>query len=296
MLVYLDQNKWIQLARVLYQKETNDDIAIIKDLVDDGKIVLPLSAWHYMETFRIADLARRQRLGNIMWELSKRKTLLSNRDLVIHEVEVEVSKVYPEVKVHDIELLGTGAQHTFGMEYAFHYPEKIEEIFERTLLIGETIDGHAPPLFSDLSSKQNFQEHLQTFGQIIDYLPRDKQEYAIYAMSLADIKEPFCAVMWNNGIGPDFIEKIGMEKMKEMIDNMPTRRIDVHLHKEILKNKQYFPKLNDLEDWAGLSVGSAYCDVVVCERHYKDLVSRSNFKTKATILNDLSDLATLFDY
>jgi hypothetical protein len=86
-----------------------------------------------------------------------------------------------------------------------------------------------------------------------------------------------------------------MDKMRQMLDNMPTSRIDIHLHRQVARNKQYASKETDLEDWAGLGVGAAYCDIVVCEKHFRDLISRDKFETRAKVISDLSAVARLVD-
>ena len=296
MIVYLDLNKWIQLARVLNGKEKDDGVLGFKELGDHDRIVAPLSAVHYMEISRISNVGRRQRLGRVMWEISKGRTLLSDREIIIHEVEVELAKIYPQVQVGNIALIGKGVEHAFGMEHGMHFSGVIEELFERSLVTGENIFEQTPARFTDTSYRQRFQTHLKELRRIIENnLPAEKWENAIYAMRLVDIREPFCSVLWKYHIGADIIERLGMGKMRQMLDNMPTSRIDIHLHKQVVRNRQYAPKETDLEDWAGLGVAAAYCDMVVCEKHFRDLISRDKFETRAVVTNDLSTVAGLVD-
>lgn len=104
-----------------------------------------------------------------------------------------------------------------------------------------------------------------------------------YAISMADITEPLYEVMSANRIPNADIEAWGKDGIKSFMGSMPTRRLDIHLHRQVLKNSQYKPKATDLEDWAGLGPAMCYADVVVCEKHFADLVSRDHFKTKARI-------------
>jgi len=71
---------------------------------------------------------------------------------------------------------------------------------------------------------------------------------------------------------------------------MPTRILDVHLHRQVLKNDQYRPKKSDLEDWGGIGVASCYCDVVVCEKHFANMLSRNNYKPTARVVTRLDDV------
>ena len=81
--------------------------------------------------------------------------------------------------------------------------------------------------------------------------------------------------------------------MKSVINDMPTRHLDLHLHKQVLRNPNYAAKITDLEDWTGVGVASCYCDVVVCEKHMADMLRRDGFKTKARIETDLERIFVL---
>jgi hypothetical protein len=69
--------------------------------------------------------------------------------------------------------------------------------------------------------------------------------------------------------------------------SVPTRKLDIHLHRQVLKNPQYNAKKGDLEDWAGLGTAVCYADVVVCENHFADMVRRDGFMTPARVETDL---------
>jgi len=76
-------------------------------------------------------------------------------------------------------------------------------------------------------------------------------------------------------------------RLKTVINDMPTRYLDLHLHRQVLRNPNYASKITDLEDWSGVGVASCYCDVVVCEKHMADMLKRDRFVTKARIETDL---------
>src|ERR1700745_1305028 len=111
--IYLDQNKWIQLARVYHGKELDTELQqLLQYLLEatvNGSIVLPLSGIHYMETARIRDPGRRARLGHVMWELSRGATFASYHDILIHEIVVALSKRLPHMKPRPLPLIAHGA-------------------------------------------------------------------------------------------------------------------------------------------------------------------------------------------
>jgi hypothetical protein len=291
-IVYLDQNKWIQLARVVNGIEHSPDVAVIADAVRSNRIRLPLSAIHYMETARIADVGRRQRLGKVMWDFSKGQTLVSQRDLIIHEAEVVLSTLFPQIGIEEISLIGTGAKHAFGMEYTTHFPQRLEDALDRALVTGEFAFGMGPLRFLDKTHKLSFQKHLGQLRSILQQnLPIEKWEDALYVLNVADMAEPFFSVLWKHNILSDSSKRAVTEHLRSIVDGMPSRRVDLHLHRQVLRNKNYAPKENDLEDWSALGVAVAYCDIVVCEKHFRDLFLRDKFEAKAVVIEDLSQIS-----
>jgi hypothetical protein len=94
--------------------------------------------------------------------------------------------------------------------------------------------------------------------------------------------------------GGKALEGLGEQKLKQVIDDMPTRRVDVHLHRQVLRNSSYVARPTDLEDWGSLAVASSYCDVVVCEKHMADMLKRDGLRTQARIEVDLENTFALF--
>ena len=295
MLVYLDQNKWIQLARVFNGKEKNKKISQIPRLVAKNRVFLPISAIHYMETSRISDCSRRERLGRVMWNLSKGITIASARSIAEHEIEVALSKMLSENYIHEFSFLGKGASHAFDEPYSIDLPHNLKDLFERALLTGEEVDGESPKAIKNNYYRKTFHQHLVKLKQIKTDLPSNKWEAAIYCICWVDILEPFNSVLIKNKIDKSKINDLDEDGIRIMLDSMPLRKADIHLHKQVLKNNSYCPKKTDLEDWAGLSIGAMYCDILVCEKHFKDLISRDRFETKARIINDLSELPEIID-
>lgn len=80
----------------------------------------------------------------------------------------------------------------------------------------------------------------------------------------------------------------GSGSLSRVIDDMPTRRVDLHLHKHVLRNSSYRVRPSDLEDWGSLALASSYCDVV-CEKHMADMLKRGGFRTHARAEVDLEN-------
>jgi len=181
-IVYLDQNKWIELNGAYHGTKTRPELdrtlEFIRHRLQMGAITLPLSAVHYMEIARIAGRTRRARLGDTMWALSGGRTLASFRKVIEHETEEALARRYPEISPEPFELLGKGFAYALGINYAYRCPEElrsrlpdssvqalesmVHSIMERAVLTG---DGPRPglemPPFRSTVHKQRFKDHLE---------------------------------------------------------------------------------------------------------------------------------------
>jgi hypothetical protein len=293
-VLYLDQNKWIQVARVINGKKERPEIssivAQIARAVEWGSLVLPLSEIHYLETARILDGKRRARLGRVMWRLSRGFTLASQRAIVERELTLGLAKHYSQIAPDPLELIGRGLAHAFGEKFPVTFSAPVAELLEEALLTGEGPKGDHSPPFRQSKYQQNFAKHLANLPNLRKELPRSKLDDALHAIVLADILEPLNEIVTRFKLPGNLLEQLGRNGLTELVESMPTRQVDLHLHRQMLKNPTLRPKLTDLEDWAGLGKAVQYCDHVVCEKHFASMIGRDGFETAAQVHSSLMEL------
>lgn len=299
MIIYLDQNKWIELSKMVHGKDCSERAKRIVRAIDtvsrEGSAIFPLSAIHYMETSRISNEGRKVRLGSTMWQFSRGKTIAGYPTVVQYELDIALSKHFSYIVSEELQVLGFGHAHAFGEPAISNIPDILAEEFERSILVGnETL--RIPPLASHASEhRENFRNHLATLHSSACELKSELRENFLYAIGIVDILEPLNRVMAKHQLPANTLEILGESGLKKLVHDMPTRRVDLHLHKQVLRNPNYAPKSTDLEDWAALTAASCYCDVVVCEKHMANMLSRDGFKTKARIETDLDQTLSSLD-
>lgn len=293
MIVYLDQNKWIELARIYHGKDkTQRSISLLKEIdasIDLGYI-FPLSAIHYLEFSRISNPKRRARLGEVMWKYSKGKTLISSREIVEKEVEHALKIFFPSVNERSISIVGNGMEHAFGEKWDMQLPNSLNDSVEKAMLTGINNLNIEPISFSSNEHRENFTSHLKSLQNTKLKLEKSKWRRWVYAIAIKDIMRPLYDVMRKHKLPVNSFENFTSEQYAEFVDAMPTRALDVHLHHQVLKNSNYKPKISDLEDWAGLGVAACYADIVVCEKHFSSMLKRDKYKTKARVETDLYNI------
>jgi len=291
MIVYLDQNKWIELARVANGLDKSSRAKqLYRDLIAaiDCGYIFPLSAIHIMEFSRIKNHGRRSRLGRVMWDFSQGITTPPLKEILCWEIEIAFANLGYDVKPRYFKYLGKGIPHAFGEEVDSSLASMFAEGMDEAMLCGFK---EIPPVQgAPMQQRKTFASHLRSLNERKHELERVKWKNWLYAISMMDITEPLYEVMSTNRIPNSDIEGWGEKGLMEFMDSMPTRRLDVHLHRQVLKNPEYKAKLSDLEDWAGLGTAMCYADVVICEKHFANLVSRDRFVTKAKVKTSIYDL------
>ncbi len=295
MIIYLDQNKWIELSKMVHGKDDSQRakriVRAMESVCTAGHVTLPLSAIHYMETSRISNEGRKVRLGSTMWRFSRGQTIAGYPAVVRHELDVALSKHFAHIVPGELQVIGFGHAHAFG-EAAGNVPSIFAEEFERSMLMGNEL-LRIPPLASYASHhRESFRNHLASLHIRAAEVSPDLRENFLYAISTVDILEPLSQAMVKYELPANTLEILGETGLKKLINDMPTRRVDLHLHRQVLRNPTYAPKPTDLEDWAALAMAACYCDVVVCEKHMANMLSRDGFRTKTRIEVDLDQTFT----
>ena len=295
MIIYLDQNKWIELSKMVHGKDDSQRakriVRAMESVCTAGHVTLPLSAIHYMETSRISNEGRKVRLGSTMWRFSRGQTIAGYPAVVRHELDVALSKHFAHIVPGELQVIGFGHAHAFG-EAAGNVPSIFAEEFERSMLMGNEL-LRIPPLASYASHhRESFRNHLASLHIRAAEVSPDLRENFLYAISTVDILEPLSQAMVKYELPANTLEILGETGLKKLINDMPTLRVDLHLHRQVLRNPTYAPKPTDLEDWAALAMAACYCDVVVCEKHMANMLSRDGFRTKTRIEADLDQTFT----
>jgi len=203
-------------------------------------------------------------------------------------IVVDQSKRFPRVSVSELNVIGYGIAHAFGNIFESRLPKEFEVEFEKSCITGTSVLFDTPMnSFPRSKASERFTNHLLRLDEIRSKYPKKKWEDFIHAISVADVVEHLSRIMHDNNIDPTFLDRA---TLSELVQEMPSRRFDMHLHRLILAKSDYYPKDNDLEDWAGAGLAAMYCDYVVCEKHMADMLGRNSFKTKATVFRRIEDL------
>lgn len=304
--IYLDQLHWIEISKAIHglnaRDGTTETLAHMRRRASEGEILFPLSLAHYLETLKQTDPAKRQRLSAVMRELSGGYTITDPTTVLKHEIRSAlISKLDMDTPLTSLKLLGRGMEHALGRSPLFclewPHPDKIPEevrkrvtsdvfeLLEDIFLSGVLDVGEAPVHFPQmpLDPAKKFKDHLTEWRGSGAKMSAAELRRKIFAITLADIKEPLFDVLAELGITMERFAILGEPVWCELLDMMPSRRADMHLRTQWAKNASLNPKPSDLNDWTYLGVAVCYCDLVVTENQMNNLFQRSKeFAPKST--------------
>jgi hypothetical protein len=155
-------------------------------------------------------------------------------------------------------------------------------------ITGEGPAGLEMPQFRDTLHNYRFKRHLEMMRPVISQMPAAQWDDALYAMALIDIEDPLNDVLKRHGLSGRDLESFEKQALTSLIQDLPSRQVNLQLHRQAVRNPQMKHHINDLEDWSGLA--AAYCDVVVCDKHFADLILRDGFRPKARVITDVRAL------
>lgn len=306
-IIYLDQNKWIDLARAATGKATpelNQVLDIVRESKRLGMNVFPLSLGHFIETNKRRDLESRSRLGSLMWELSDNWTLAApaaiQRWELVRALSITLNRRLNE---RPFSVLGTGLSHASdNLDAKVHlapdrllpdtlraaFEKQADRIFTESVLTGVSPFGE--PAKPDLSgpAKKFSDGLLQARARLLNANP-ELQKRAGYAQVIVDMLEDIQRTLVLHDIPEAEFFGLGAEGLTRFVDAMPSIRLDMHLRQQWVRNQQLKARPSDLNDFGYVGTAAAYCDVVVTENQLADLLNRDK-KKKATVISNLMDL------
>lgn len=297
--VYLDQNKWIELARAHYGRREHSArrlaVRAIETAAEHDNIIAPLSFGHYIETGKNRNESGRLKLAQLMYVVSKGRTIAEYNVILRHEMQVALGQLFPgRVRVDPFAFIGYGVAHMMNKPAYVEPPawlrnavppkdlerlrHEFQEEFDRSTLSGYSSPlGVKGPAYPDSTPfSRNFMRHLAAMQANVAELSSETRERAIRAASLLDCLDNINQTLHEQGIPADEFEALSVEGWERFLQLQPLRRADMHLRRQWISNRSLRPKEGDLNDWAFLSIAVMYCDVVVMEKRRESSVPTSS--------------------
>lgn len=310
--VYLDQAKWIDLARAMHGRPDGegfrDALDVARHSVALGVAQFPLSFAHYIETWRAGNEQRRRRLAEMMIELSRAAVMTRPPELCDNELDTMIAALHRVSPRRARPVFGSGFAYLDGQLIHPPLPDALSLAAEREWLAtrpdGFASYGRGHRTFGDVYSAG---EQGLVRGQADD---RATHEAVIALSAVMEIYENIEWALQRAGLGQDALGPIGrvrpdlprhlvgrvlndaMPIADSFIAGLPTRDAALRLRLMRHQNPAVRWESNDLNDIAYLACAVVHCDILVTERQWVHELRRSGLLDQhgTQALDDVSEL------
>ncbi len=334
-LVYLDMNVWVDMSKGLAVGDHRWQRIVdrIRNLVDDGSVLIVLNASTYLELWHRRDQTSREGVGRLMRDLTGYAALAPIEAIRAMEVDAFVQRhVGRDRSIQADELIGHGARHAFGSPFGrFRF---VESIASADGVIPEGPAAQAPEEWLDMKREGpewewfnlvGAQEMLDLEGlertpqhrigdsrveremhlrQLVATQPWAKVRLRdlVITDEIEALTEEINQACWKAGTQPHglFLENPELdtppEAMRAFVDGLPSVDTLATLREWKHRDLTHEWHQHDEGDLLSLAVAVPYADVVVTERRWSHLCSASGLSTKyKTQVVALRDLERILD-
>ncbi len=320
--VYLDQNKWIDLARAAtghrHGARFVGALASAQAAVASGTASFPLDIYRYLETARRADHRSRLDVADLMFELSKQHAMARPHALLPAEIDRALNRRFGRPKdPQPHPVFGTGLRHITagGVTLPSFDPSRLPdsgkklsstELITVERLFNDLVERELLRMGPDTSRAAGFDPSSTDLAQrYVDYensiaaAIRDQGlsgallDLAVRASDLGDIRPAVTEALERIGMTWDgFIESMGPTGIWQFMDDLPTRYVTNIMRSAKLRQSEQEWEVNDFNDIVALPVAAVHCDVVVTEKQWVHRLRRGKVgqRYNTTLLSDTAAL------
>ena len=320
--VYLDQNKWVDLARATTGHPRGerfaDALAMCRSGVASGAVSFPLDMYRYWETGKRGDDRSRNDVADVMRELSRQHTMAVPFGVLDQELDLALQRRFgrPE-HPRQQQVFGAGMRHI--SEGRMDWPEldlsalpdggasvpaglRVQLKNAVAEFIEEEVLRAGPDTFRAVGFDQAASDHGQRFVDFENLvavtiahhgLTGDAIDQAVRGTDFGDIRPAVIDALERIGMTYDqFMGAMTPADLMSFIDDLPTRYVTNVMRSAKHRQTQQKWEPNDFIDIVALPVAAVYCDVVVTEKQWAHRLRQGKVgqRYKTILLNDAADL------
>lgn len=305
-IVYLDQNKWIELNRAVHKLPKGESHRLLaynlRDAVAQKKVRIPLSSAHIIETVKADDIEHRKRLATVMSDYSQGWMLAPSEYLVPLELSRAIARLFTGQSLERPTALGRGLPFAYGRAESDHPELQKSGMFDSP--VGLAVALSAIDTFSDETHRKIVVDEYQQIAiQYAQDVERERTVTAkkrskdykkrLYAAHLTYVlQHQMEAALAAYGKSFQDLLRLGKKTLMAFLEDIPCLDVNIELNTARNEFQQKRIDPNDMADIDFLSVAIPYCDIVITERFWVDLARRRKLdeKYKTVMLSDLTGL------
>jgi hypothetical protein len=303
-VVYLDQKCWIDIAKLYFGEMSEQDSNLVKKLLEaseKGQMIFPLSLSHIDETNRITDDKRRNQLAFLMAKISRGYSLqpyfnrllrAEIRNIVLRKLGLNAINIRDYVLKKGISNL-LGAKPTLVPRKNAPSSELPEDVKKKLLDLLESSESielalqQRPPKSIDENKREVVKRMEKIRHDISAIKDNNLRQRVFLARNMIEIVGPELAkILLEHNLPRDFFlkEKSTRKDIDELLDNMPTALCLFTLIYQRDQQLQRPIEVNDFNDIWFLTLAIPYSDIVVTEKMWVSIATRTKLDRKCNTI------------
>lgn len=306
--IYLDQNHWSTLTAAIHEPGRIRDRAEgtaashLVELARRGRVVLPMSSGHALETSKQADATQRYRRAVTVVQLSGGWQLRDPLDVRRFELRQVLSARYrlEYLPPQAVVTLEPGAAHAGSESNLPPVGEGMDVETQWALhairCIGGLVDALLDASPVQVGAIAGWTNDLQRFTDFLRDNPTEKElkRRRTHAKFVADLGRELAEEAHHSRITPDEMSDWTIRHSESDLCDMPALGLFREVLHEKLSDRQLRWADNDLIDMMYLTTAAGYCDHVVAERAHGSYI-RNGLRRMGRPCNVYRNIRSLID-
>jgi hypothetical protein len=315
LTVYLDQNKWIDLAKAIYRGDAKaterDNAETLKCAVDAGRVRFPVSEVHLMEAYRIGNRERRLQLASVFAAFSGGWFVAGRQTRVSHELDGALRMLLTIERKDAQREFDAFARNFF---WAFGDNSHLSSLTSIPADDLSTISSTIGPLNVLLSFVALNDEDIrraavvQMQSSTLDLTERIRARRALtkgetaatrfrayWGLLFLEVQDKIDVALRQMGKSFHDLRQLPDEKIMSLIDLVPCWDIERRLSVEVEQQWDREIEGNDVYDIAALTAAIPYCDVIVTEKLWAHLCNACGIAQRynSRVISSISEIVPL---
>ncbi len=324
--VYLDQNKWIDLAKAATGHpggtRFTEALAAARSAVASGRASFPLDYYRYIETGKNGNARQRTIVADLMFELARQHTIALPRTLLPAEVDAALMRLFGKTGgIAMPEVFGIGINH---MVPSLRTPELdrrlipggAESLSESDLVTWKDLQaaggtrttasrarngalhGHRRRTSSPRRSARRTRREDRGRDSEARVARGSDRESRLRLRPWRHQQQPVTEALQRIGHAWDafIMYLMQTDTLVEFVNDLPTRHVTNVMRTAKLRQNEQRWERNDFNDIAALPVAVVHCDVVVTEKQWVHHIDKSGKRLGTRYgTKMLSDVAKLVE-
>lgn len=306
-ILFLDQNKWIQLARVHSGKVVcgplYDTYQCFANALHEAEIIVPLTVANIIETSKRNDPISRADVARTQAEFSKGCVFRSRKTRLFVEIRnaVHITFGYAPLILPSTWVVVSNFLQAFDeyevpgvsmTELADKYLDSKESYFDFIMNQDDQVRRMAHAKYAEES---NFLvERIESRRQLFSGYERGMRKRGYAVQLFLDHQESIARTLRTVGHTFEEMEKLGPDTFIKFIEEIPTLNVELNLALG-RESQAGCLKTNDLGDTENFYTAIPYADVIVAEKNFSALAKQTKLDAayEVTLHTRLEDVFPL---